>query len=169
MTTKLASLNVRIHNQQQIIKFTLFPTFQIDGDQQTLTVAVNEDFRYIVNDLAKGFVTNFDIEEFTSIKSKYAKTAFRLAREHENKVFDVVLKDFKELFSIPKSYRPTDINRLILTKVSKILQEYFTVFEITPVQDEKGKAHRIIAYRFNIGKRILRNLDEPRQISLLDD
>lgn len=169
MTTKLASLNVRIHNQQQIIKFTLFPTFQIDGDQQTLTVAVNEDFRYIVNDLAKGFVTNFDIEEFTSIKSKYAKTAFRLAREHENEVFDVVLKDFKELFSIPKSYRPTDINRLILTKVSKILQDYFTVFEITPVQDEKGKAHRIIAYRFNIGKRILRNLDEPRQISLLDD
>src|SRR5699024_3549087 len=99
-----------------------------------------------------------------SIKSKYAKTAFRLAREHENEVFDVVLKDFKELFSIPKSYRPTYINRLILTKVSKILQSYFTVFDITPVQDEKGKTNRFIDYRFNIAKRMLRKLDEPCQI-----
>lgn len=168
MTSKLATLNVRVQNKSEIIKFTLFPTFKIDSAQQNLTVAVNEDFRYIVNDLAKGFVTNFDIEEFTSIKSKYAKTAFRLAREHENETFDMNIDNFRELFAIPKSYRPTDINRTILTKVTEIMQNYFSPFEITAIQDS-GKSHKIIGYRFKIGQRILRNLSEPRQISLLDE
>ena len=62
MTKKLSSLIIRIHNQQQIIKFTEFLTFHIDGDQKTLTVADTDKLLYIVNVLSMVCVTKFVIE-----------------------------------------------------------------------------------------------------------
>ena len=56
--------------------FNLFSRFTIDKDQQTLTVRVNPEFTWLLNeftDKLKGY-TVFELKEFIELQSKYAKT-----------------------------------------------------------------------------------------------
>lgn len=104
MNRKLMEIICEIEMDGKIIMFVLFPTFEIDSINQTLTVCVNERFKFILNEITKNF-TRFDLKEFIKLESKYSKTLYRLLKQYKTTGrYEVGIDDFKEKMDSPKTY-----------------------------------------------------------------
>ena len=101
MNDKLMRVTCKLRTETEIIMFVLFPTFQINLDKQELTVAVNEKFKFILNELIKNF-TRFDLAEFIQLNSRYSKTLYRLLKQYRTTGhYEVNLEDFKTKMDVP--------------------------------------------------------------------
>lgn len=97
----------------KIEQFVLFTKFRIDPDEKTITARVNEEYKYILNEVTKNF-TRFELQEFIGLESKYSKTLYRLLKQYRTTgVYRVSLDEFKRIFGVSKGYS----NRLILDKI----------------------------------------------------
>ena len=75
---------------------------------------------YILNKLNidTGNWTQFEFFEFATLKSVYSKTVYRFLKQYRKTGFwKVDLEDFRNLLSIPKSYKPTHIDSRVLKPV----------------------------------------------------
>ena len=68
---KLIALSIRIETKEVIDNFVLFTRYRIVKEEQTVTIKVNEEFKYLLNNLVKKF-TQFELEEFIHLKSNYS-------------------------------------------------------------------------------------------------
>ena len=101
------------------IQFALFSAFETDHKAYTLLVAVNPRFSFLFNDITSGF-TRFELAEFTSLRSSYAKECYRRLKQfRKTGIWKVNLEDFRRLLDVPKSYRVTDINRKVLKPIEE--------------------------------------------------
>ncbi|MGC6761907.1 replication initiation protein, partial [Escherichia coli] len=77
--------------------------------QKFVEVRVNQDLDYIINGLTTEF-SRFELSAFTSIRSTYAKTLFRLLMQYRSTGYYVVsIEDFRELLDIPEYYQMGNI------------------------------------------------------------
>ena len=109
---------------------TLFEFFEVDLDKKMVEVKVSSNFDYILNKLETQF-TRYELEEFTSIRSTYAKTMYRLLKQWRTvgrKEFSV--DDLKRILDTPESYRPSEIDRLILKPIKEQLSPYFVDLKV---------------------------------------
>ncbi len=67
-------------NENSFKIMALFTYFEYKGDEKTLEVEVTSKFEYIVNKLTANF-TVYELAEFTSLKSTYAKTMYRILKQ----------------------------------------------------------------------------------------
>ena len=120
MNDKLMKITCKLRTKTEIIMFVLFPTFRIDLDNQVLTVAVNEDFKFILNELIRNF-TRFDLSEFVQLDSKYSKNLYRLLKQYRSTGrYEVSLEDFRSKMDVPKAY----INKRVMDDIIKpVLKE----------------------------------------------
>ena len=83
--------------------FDLFPTFTVNKKEQTLTVAVNESFKFILNELTKEF-TEFDLKSFTLLESKYSKTLYRKLKQFKfSGFYKAKVDELRRNMDAPKS------------------------------------------------------------------
>lgn len=147
MNEKLMRVTCKLRTETEIIMFVLFPTFVINLNKQTLTVAVNEHFKFILNELIKNF-TRFELKDFIGLQSKYSKTLFRLLKQFKSTgVLDISLNDFITKMDIPKSYRIKDITDKIINPTLRELQNYFQDLQCT-VQYEHKRGKPVSGYIF---------------------
>lgn len=126
MVDKLNSLVYTIETKSKIILFTLFPTFIIDKENQTLTIEVHKKFEYIMNNLNNGNFTVLQLKEIVSLKSTYSKTIYRLLNQFsENGRLHIAYDDFKKQLDIPESYDNYKIKIRVLEQAKKELKPYF--------------------------------------------
>lgn len=149
MNDKLMKVTCKLRTKTKIIMFVLFPTFEIDLDKQILTVAVNEEFKFILNELIKNF-TRFDLDEFIKLDSKYSKALYRLLKQYKSTgYYEVTLEDFRAKMDIPKAY----VNKHVMDKVIKPSikelnsQEYFKNL-VCKVQYAHKKGRPVTGYIF---------------------
>jgi len=119
VSKKLGTLNYleRSENGMNAKLFVLFQTFDIKGVDETLEIMVHPQFEYVFNKIGMEF-TQFELEEFVNVQSTYAKSAYRLLKQYRTTGWwKVTLDDFKLLLDIPKSYRPSDIDRQIIKPI----------------------------------------------------
>ena len=119
VSKKLGSLNYleRSEDGMNAKLFILFQTFDISGGNETLKVMVHPQFEYVFNKIGMEF-TQFELDEFIRIQSTYAKSTYRLLKQYRTTGWwKVTIEDFKLLLDIPKSYRPSDIDRQILKPI----------------------------------------------------
>ena len=148
MTDKMQRVVCKIRTDTEIIKFVLFPTFKIDGENGILTVAVNKDFQFVLNGLAGQF-TMFELREFVQLDSKYAKTLYRLLKQFRT-TGDLTINadDFRKKLDIPKSYPNKNIKPQIIDPTIRELKDSFPDLECTPLKASKRGAP-VYAYRFS--------------------
>lgn len=147
MNEKLMKVTCKLRTETKIIMFVLFPTFEIDMEKQELTVAVNENFKFILNELIKNF-TRFDLKEFVKLNSKYSKTLYRLLKQFKTTgIYKVTLNDFRAKIGCPISYNNKYVMDLIIKPVLKELQNYFTDLQCT-VQYAHKRGRPIEGYIF---------------------
>lgn len=109
-----------------IYRFDLFPTFIISEEDQTLEVAVNIDFQFLLNDLKD--YTSLERKEFMALRSKYSKTLYRLLRQWKSVGRLTVgdggqeysIESFKRKMGMPDSYTTRDISKCVDKAVDEI-------------------------------------------------
>lgn len=140
---KLSQLKGTITKGSVVARFTLFTGWAYDQDSGKLTVQVNPDYLGYFNDLENW--TRFALDDFTGLRSTYSKTMFRLLKQYRTigrRKFS--MEEFREQLGIPKSYRPSDINRRVITYIQEELSVRFQNLKIERVKNGR----RIIGYLF---------------------
>ena len=124
---KLLALNFTFINGNVIEQFTLFNKFKVDGDTQILYVSVNEEFFFLLNQLTSNF-TRFELKEFVTLKSSYAKEFYRRMKQFRSTGFwKCNIEEFRNLLDIPEKYRMVDIDKYVLKPVVKELGEKYNL------------------------------------------
>lgn len=147
MNDKLMKITCCLETEIEIVMFVLFPTFVINLENQTLTVSVNENFKFILNELIKNF-TRFDLQEFIALESKYSKTLYRLLKQFKTTGrYEVKLDDFRGKIDCPESYSTKYIMDKIIKPSLKELKNYFVDLQCT-VKYAHKRGRPVMGYLF---------------------
>ena len=155
MSKDVMSVNCEIITDNKIDMFNLFSRFTIDKDHQTLTVRVNPEFTWLLNeftDKLKGY-TVFELKEFVELHSKYAKNLYRILKQWRTTgefVFNNI-DDFRIKLDVPESYA----NRRLMEKIIKpaiseiqTLDKSFKNIKCEPIYLHK-RGRPVSGYKFN--------------------
>lgn len=131
MNEKLMRVTCKLKTETRTLMFVLFPTFDINLENQTLTVCVNEKFKFILNELVKNF-TRFDLNEFIRLDSKYSKSLYRLLKQFKSTGrLEIRLDEFRRKMDIPSTYTNRDVMSKVINPILKELQNYFINLQCT--------------------------------------
>ena len=144
---KIMGLRYIEKTENEIAYFNMFQRFKINIPEKTIQIKVSDDFEYIVNKLTSHF-TVYELAEFTSLKSTYSKTMYRILKQWRTVgVKEIEIKVFRELLNIPKSYRANDINKRVIAPIKKELPQYFDNFKVKIIK-ANTQGTPVIAYKF---------------------
>lgn len=144
---KISSLRYIEKSDKKVAYFMIFQRFVIDIDEKTVNLKVSSDFEYIINKLTSHFTT-YELAEFTQIRSTYAKTMYRILKQWRTvgaKEFKI--QEFKRLLDMPDYYKPSHINKNVLTPIRKELPQYFKDLKIKVIK-ANTQGTPVIGYRF---------------------
>lgn len=151
MNRKLMSVTTDVQIDRKHLQFVLFPTFITDEEENTLSVRVNPDFSFVLNDLDTNF-TRFELQEFVSLDSKYAKTLYRLVKQFRTQgEYRVTVGEFRDLMGCPPSYTNYVFLRDIVQPAVTRLQQFFPLLKCT-VLYAKQKGSPVKGYLFTFTK-----------------
>lgn len=135
----------------------LFTWFRVDWEEDLsdmkAEVSVSPRFEYILNRLSANF-TQYELQEFTTIRSTYAKTAYRLLKQWRTvgrKEFKI--DEFKLLLDMPTSYKSCHIDRLVLKPILEQLSPYFEDLKVKKIKSKK-RGNPVLAYEFTWKKEV---------------
>lgn len=135
----------------------LFTRFRVDWEEDLsdmqAQVSVSPHFEYILNRLSANF-TQYELQEFTAIRSTYAKTAYRLLKQWRTvgrKEFKI--DEFKLLLDMPSSYKSSEIDRAVITPILKQLSPYFEDLKVKKIKSKK-RGNPVLAYEFTWKKEV---------------
>ncbi len=144
---KLMSLKNEVRIGSKEIQFVFFPKFIIDRNKEILTVQVQQEFAYLLNDFTR--FNELDLEIYTNLSSNYSKDIFEeLMNFRKSGIKNFKIEDFKNFLNIPTSYRMYDIDRRILKVVEKELKPHFEKFEIEKVKNGRIITNIIFKFKF---------------------
>lgn len=120
--------------------FVLFPTFEIDPKEKTLTVSVNKKFAYILNELTDNF-TRFELKEYAELDSKYTKTLYRILKQYKKSGWwKPTVEELRIVLDVPEKYSNKRILGDILNPSLKVLEEKFVDLKCEPIKAQKRGA-----------------------------
>lgn len=135
-------------------KFVLFTAYEVNAEEEYLTISVNPKLKHILNELTGDF-TKFELEELTHIKSTYSKHMYRLLKQFKyTGYFKINMSDFRERLDVPQSYRMTNINTSILKPIMKDLAPLFRNLRINKVKGKRGRKIEWLEFVFSPETRI---------------
>lgn len=147
MNNRLMKITCNIRTEDELIMFVLFPTFKINLEKETLTAAVNPEFAFILNEIAKNF-TWFDLREFVLLDSKYTKTLYRLLKQFKaTGYYKIDIKSLRELLDVPKSCPNKDLLSKIIKPCVEELKMAFKGLRVNTV-NSKTRGNPISHYEF---------------------
>lgn len=123
----------------------LFKVMDIDyeDDKQTritgIKLETNEHFEYLLGELQANY-TEFELTEFASVIGKYSKVIYTHLKQFRSTGFWLVKwEEFKEIISIPQSYKISDIDKRVLKPAIKELTAERTLLnqQIIPFKNLK--------------------------------
>lgn len=146
----MLGLSYREESENKIKYFVLFTGFEIDKKNKFIEVSVNQDLESVINGLTSEF-SKFELSAFTSIRSTYAKTLFRLLMQYRSTGFYTVsIEEFKEIMNVPKSYTQMgQIDQKVITPAMKELHKYFDDLELTKIKAKKGNKIARLEFSFS--------------------
>ncbi|MEG2609382.1 MAG: replication initiation protein [Bacilli bacterium] len=134
---KLLSITMEQETETEIHGFVLFTDYTIKKNERTVSIRVNDKYKYILNDIGK--YTKFDLMEFVELKSVYSKNMFKILKQYESnkqneKWFEIKMEKLKELLSIPNSYKISHIDKVVLTPILEQLKPLFQGLKIEKIK-----------------------------------
>ena len=125
----------------------LFSLFEVDYEEKTVKVEVSKHFEYILNRLEVQF-TQYELEEFTNIRSTYAKTMYRLLKQWRTvgkKEYGV--NELRVFLDVPESYSNGEVTRRDLEPIQKELSNSFLHFKYKVIKSNK-RGNPVLGYEF---------------------
>lgn len=144
----MLNLTYREETEDTIKYFVLFTGFEINITKKYVEVSINPELAPIINGLTTEF-SKFELSAFTSIRSTYSKTLFRLLIQYQSTGYYIVsIEDFRELLNIPEYYKMGNIDQTVLKPSLKELNNYFENLEITKIKAKKGNKIAKLEFTF---------------------
>ncbi|MBP1044628.1 replication initiation protein [Vagococcus sp. BWB3-3] len=146
---KMKHLNYQFEDSHYFEELLLFQRFAIDKENEKVIIQASERFEFILNSIGTNF-TRFELENMTSLSSSYSKELYRQLMSHRDLktrkgAWFVKVHEFKEILSIPSSYRMSHIDERILeraknefTTPDKNGNVIFSTFRVEKVKARKG-------------------------------
>lgn len=153
MNEKLMKVTAHFLIEKKEVFFVLFPTFTIDYEEQTLSVRVNPDFKFLLNEITSQF-TLFELQEFLMLSSKYSKNLYRLLKQYRKTgTYRVDINEFRQKMDIPNTYENRDVlEKAIKPAIEEMARlSYFKSLKVNPIKARKRGAP-VIAYEFTFQK-----------------
>ena len=150
---KLLKCNIRIGNDIKWTRFVLFTKYTIDVENQTVTIGVNEEFKYVLNELTSNF-TRFELEEFVDFKSTYTKEFYRRMKQFKyTGVWIVSIEEFKNFLDIPQNYKIDTIDKKVFKPIMNELGKEFNLKIIKKYKKTQGRGRsRVSGFEFRFKK-----------------
>lgn len=143
---KLLQLQLGYHNENKIVRFVLFTGYIVDKEKKEISIRVNHDYAYVLNDLSSNF-TIFELQEFNTLASSYSKHMFRLLKQFKSTgYYSVSVDEFRRLLDIPKYYTMKRISDKILSVILKELSSYFVDLKVIKIKD--GRTIKTLDFYF---------------------
>lgn len=151
---KMLSLTYGKHENGRKEYFVLFTGFEIDENESYVDISVNPKLSPLLNELTNNF-TRFELEEFTKLKSGYAKSMYRLLKQFRTTGFYLVsIEEFKRLLDVPLSYKTmSKIDEKILMPIEKELSNLFNDFVIKKIKKGRGQGGKVVQLQFTFNER----------------
>ena len=135
---KLIQCNIRIGDDRHWVRFVLFTRYAVDLDKQLISIRVNSEFRFVLNELSSNF-TRFELEEFTGLKSSYTKEFYRRMKQFRSTGYwKVSFEEFKRLLDIPGGYLIRHIDAKVFAPIMAELSEKYHL-EIKKLYEKHGR------------------------------
>ncbi|WP_227005127.1 replication initiation protein [Enterococcus faecium] len=145
----MLNLTYRTEDEDSIRYFVLFTGFEINKTKKFVEVSVNPDLEYIINGLTAEF-SRFELSAFTSLRSTYAKTLFRLLMQYRSTGYYVVrIEEFRSLMDIPEYYQMGNIDQKVLNPALRELKKYFNDLKVTKIKAKKGNKIAKLEFTFS--------------------
>lgn len=143
-------------NPDEFVSFDLFPTFRGNKKKRTLTVKVNEDFKYILNDFTQ--FTQFELKEYVKLEGKYTKLLYQHLKQFKiTGWWQVSLDEFRRVITVPETYQNKHIMDKIIKPSLPILRscKNFSDLEVTILRSgRRGREIKAFLFRFTPEKGI---------------
>lgn len=131
--------------------FAIFEHFTFLEKEKAIKARFNPKFTCLLNQVNSN-ATCFSLEEFISLKKKYAKNLFRFLKQAEKKGYwEISLQNLSFLFSIPKHYQVGQIDQKIIKPAVEELRPYFNHLNVEKrYSSTQGK--KVIGYKFKFDR-----------------
>ncbi|MFK4927040.1 replication initiation protein [Lactococcus garvieae] len=154
LSDKIMTLRGTLRSESglRVVKFSLFPTFIIDGEKtNTLKVSINPEFKYLTN--LFDMFTAFELEDYNRLSTSYGQELYRLIKQFRTSGFyRVKIDDLRHLLSVPKSYTNAKMDQVVFSKTTVTdLSNAFSNFKIKQERGA-GRGRPIIGYTFTFDK-----------------
>ena len=116
----------------------LFTRYSVDMEEKTVEIAVNKEFSWVLNELNVTF-TAFELKEFLSLKSSYAKEFYRRMKQFKSTgIWRVSIEEFRKLLDISEKYKIGEIDKWVLKPIQKELGDRFNL-KIKKLYNKKSR------------------------------
>ena len=148
MYKNLLKLTFGFDDGDTIIYFNLFSDFKLVRSKKTITIGINPDYSYILNNLLNNF-TRFELLEFNNISGEYPKLLYRHLKQWKTTgLWEVHIEEFRRLMDVPASYKMNDLTKRVLTPAIKELQKIKDFENLTVTKIKKGRAVDKLVFEF---------------------
>jgi len=130
--TKLIESNMRIETEDKIIRFVLFTEFEIDKNNQIVSIQTNKKFEYVLNAVTSNF-TRFELEQFVSLSKTNSKTIYRMLKQFRMTGFWSI--EYQEFLSMLNMQKWTSGN--ITNEFKRIVKDLTPFFKNLVVEKVK--------------------------------
>lgn len=158
---KVVDLKYYERTEHSYAVMNLFSYFRVDEKECFVEVEVSSKFEYVINKLEAQF-TQYELAEFTNIRSTYAKTAYRLLKQWRTvgrKEFKI--DEFKLLLDMPSSYKSSEIDRAVIAPILKQLSPYFKDLKVKKIKSKK-RGNPVLGYEFTWEKEVVGTYDPDK-------
>ena len=158
---KVVDLKYYERTEHSYAVMNLFSYFRVDEKECIVEVEVSSKFEYVINKLEAQF-TQYELAEFTNIRSTYAKTAYRLLKQWRTvgrKEFKI--DEFKLLLDMPSSYKSSEIDRAVIAPILEQLSPYFKDLKVKKIKSKK-RGNPVLGYEFTWEKEVVGTYDPDK-------
>lgn len=158
---KVIDLKYYERTEHSYAVMNLFSYFKVDEKERIVEVEVSSKFEYVINKLEAQF-TQYELKEFTTIRSTYAKTAYRLLKQWRTvgrREFQI--DEFKLLMDTPDYYQISDIDRLVIKPIKEQLSPYFLALKVKKIKSNK-RGNPVLGYEFTWQKEVTEAYDPTK-------
>lgn len=127
----------------------LFKEFRTNAEKGTVSVEMWEETAYILNEISKNF-TRFELSEFISLESKYAKRLYKLLKQYRTQgKYYTSKEDFYRDLNVPEKYTNTNFNKRILKPALEECRKFIPSLECDVKKGGRGGAVKGYAFTFS--------------------
>lgn len=152
---KIGNIYFHVSTSSKEVYLHLFDGFELQKDENKFVILLGKEFRNYFYDIPDRLsFTQFELEAFLGLKSKYEKTLLRFLLQNFTGTWKLPFSDFRKIMGFPKSY-PNGVISARLDKIVKELNQTEIVSDLSyslTHKAERGNPVKDISFSYFINK-----------------